>query len=154
MAHSTAGDGRRAAPVRLRPPVRAPQPQPPGRVHAGTIRTPAPSTGAPPGWQGAGTPGFSRAASGDVELPFSRREEIARRFRTEDALLHAELTVRLGDADALGWSATRRRDVLNDINGLNAIVQSDSAAAAAGSDVDWRAIEALMRILDDPPPAP
>ena len=156
-----------ADPWRIRPPGMGGEPHPfafdPRSAPSGpssqvrytrAIRTPAPSTGAPPGWQGAGTPGFSRAASGAVELPFSRREKIARRFRTEDALLHAELTVRLGDADALGWSATRRRDVLNDINGLNAIVQSDSAAAAAGSDVDWRAIEALMRILDDPPPAP
>ena len=156
-----------ADPWRIRPPEMGgephpfafdPWPAPPSPshqvVHAETIRTPAPSTGAPPGWQGAGTPGFSRAASGAVELPFSRREEIAIRFGTEDALLHAELTVQLGGADALGWSATRRRGVLDDINGLNAIVQSDSAAAAAGSDVDWRAIEALMRILDDPPPAP
>ena len=135
-----------------------PRPAPPGPssqvVHAGTIRTPVMSTGAPPGWQGAGTPGFSRAASGAVELPFSRREEIALRFGTEDALLDAELTVQLGGADALGWSATRRRDVLDDLNWINTIVQSDSAAAAAGSDVDWRAIEALMRILDDPPPSP
>ena len=74
------------------------------------IRTPVMSTGAPPGSQGAGTPGFSRAASGAVELPFSRREEIAIRFGTADALLDAELTVRLGGADALGWSARRRRD--------------------------------------------
>ena len=109
------------------------------------------SAGTPPGWQGAGTPGFARAASGAVELPFSRREAIALRFGTEDALLDAELTVQLGGADALGWSATRWREVLDEINGLNAIVQSDCAAAAAGSDVDWRAIEALMRILDDPP---
>ena len=99
-------------------------------------------------------PGFSRAASGDAELPFSRREEIARRFGTEDALLDAELTVQLGGADTLGWSVGRWRDVLHDITGLNAIVQSDSAAAAAVSDVDWHAIEELMRILDDPPPSP
>ena len=156
-----------ADPWRIRPPGTGGEPHPfaldtrpappsPSHqvVHAETIRPPAPSTGSPPGWQGAGTPGFSRAASGAVELPFSRREEIAIRFGTEDALLHAELTVQLGGADALGWSATRRRGVLNDINGLNAIVQSDSAAAAAGSDVDWRAIETLMRILDDPPPSP
>ena len=44
--------------------------------------------------------------------------------------------------------------MLDEINGLNAIVQSDSAAAAAGSDIAWRAIEELMRILDDPPPSP
>ena len=133
-----------------------PAPPSPSRqvVHAGTIRPPAPSTGSPPAWQGAGTPGFARAASGAVELPLSRREEIALRFGTEDALLHAELTVQHAGADPLGWSATRRRDVLDDLGWINTIVQSDSAAAAAGSDVDWRAIETLMRILDDPPPAP
>ena len=118
------------------------------------IRTPVMSTGAPPRWLGAETPGFARAASGDVELPFWRREEIAIRFGTEDALLDAELTVQLGGADAIGWSATRWRDVLNDLDWINTIVQSDSAAAAAGRDVDWRAIEALIRILDDPPPSP
>ena len=156
-----------AEPWRIRPPGMGgephpfafdPWPAPPGPsrqvVHAGTIRPPAPLTGAPPGWQGAETPGFARAASGAVELPFWRRGEIALRFGTEDALLHAELTVRLGNADALGWSARRRRDVLDDINGLNAIAQSNPAAAAAGSDVDWHAIEALMRILDAPHPAP
>ena len=156
-----------ADPWRIRPPGMGGEPHPfafdpwpappvPIRqvVHAGTIRPPAPSTGAPPGWQGAGTPGFSRAASGAVELPFSRREEIAIRFGTADALLDAELTVQLGGADALGWSARRRRDVLDDLNWINTIAQLDSAAAAAGSDVDWRAIEELMRILDAPPPAP
>ena len=118
------------------------------------IRTPVMSTGAPPRWLGAETPGFSRAASGDVELPFWRREEIAIRFGTEDALHDAELTVQLGGADTLGWSTGRWIQVLNDINGLNAIIQSDSAAAADGSDVDWRAIEELTHILDDPPPSP
>ena len=161
-----------ADPWRIRPPGMGGDPHPvafdPRSAPSGpsnqagytrAIRTPMMSTGAPPRWQGPGTPGFgtpgfSRAASGAVELPFSRREEIALRFGTEDALLHAELTVRLRGADALGWSARRRRDVLDDINGLNAIVQSDSAAAAAGSEVDWRAIEELMRILVDLPPAP
>ena len=118
------------------------------------IRTPVMSTGAPPRSQGAETPGFARAASGAVELPFWRREEIAIRFGTENALLDAELTVQLGGADTLGWSATRRRDVLDDLGWINTILQLDSAAAAAGSEVDWRAIEALMRILDDPPPSP
>ena len=156
-----------ADPWRIRPPGMGGEPHPvafdPRSAPSGpssrvgytrAIRTPVMSTGAPPRSQGAGTPGFSRAASGAVELPFSRREEIAIRFGTEDALLHAELTVRLGGADALGWSAGRWRDVLDDLGWINTIVQLDSAAAAAGSDVDWRAIEALMRILDDPPPAP
>ena len=154
-------------PWRIRPPGMGGEPHPfafdPRSAPSGpssqvgytrAIRTPVMSTGAPPGWQGAGTPGFARAASGDVEFPFWRREEIALRFGTENALLDAELTVQLGGADTLGWSVGRWRDVLNDINGLNAIVQSDSAAAAAGSEVDWREIEALMRILDDPPLSP
>ena len=123
-------------------------------VDTRTIRPPVLSAGTPPGWQGAGTPGFGRAALGAVELPFSRREAIALRFGTEDALLDAEPTVQLGGADALGWSARRWRTVLDDLSRLNAIARVDPTAAAAIADVDWRAIEALGRILDDPPPSP
>ena len=154
-----------ADPWRIRPPGMGGEPHPvafdPRSAPPGpssqvrptdAIRTPVMSTGAPPGWQGAETPGFARAASGAVELPFSRRGEIAIRFGTEDAVLQAELVLQTGGGDAFGWSATRRRDVLNDLGWINTIVQSESPAAAAGTDVDWRAIEALMRILDDPPP--
>ena len=134
-----------------------PAPPSPSRqvVHAETIRPRAPSTGSPPGWQGAGTPGFARAASGAVELPFLRREEIAHRFSTEDALLEAELALQTGGAGALGWSARQWRLVLADLKRLHdAIVQWDSAAAAAVVDVDWSAIEALAHILEVPPPSP
>ena len=128
-------------------------PGPSGRArYTETIRTPVLSTGAPPGWQGAETPGFSRAASGAVELPFSRRKAIARRFRTDYALLEAERALRTGGAGALGWTATRQREVLDDLARLNAIAQLDAAAAAAGVDIDWGAIEALVRILRAPPP--
>ena len=124
-------------------------------VSTEAIRTPVLSAGAPPGWQGAETHGFARAASGAVELPFSRRQEIVRRFRTEDALIEAELALQTGGAGALGWSATRWRAVLADLYRLHdAIVQSDSAAAAAMADVDWSAIEALVPILDVLPPSP
>ena len=157
-----------ADPWRIRPPGMGGEPHPvafdpwpappsPSRpvVHAETIRPRAPSTGSPPGWQGAGTPGFSRAASGAVELPFWRREEIAHKFRDEDALLEAELALQTGGAGALGWSATQWRPVRDDLYRLHhAIVQSNSAAAAAMVDVDWSAIEALVRILDVPPPSP
>ena len=113
------------------------------------------STGATPRWQGAETPGFARAASGAVELPFSRRETTAHRLRTGDALLAAELALRAGGANAFGWSATRWRAVLADLCRLNrATVQSSSTADAAMVDVDRRAIEALMPILDDAPPSP
>ena len=74
-------------------------------VYTETIPTPVPSTGAPPGLQGAETPGFARAASGAVELSFSRRDAIVRRFGTENAVLEAEGALRTGDADSLGWSA-------------------------------------------------
>ena len=157
-----------ADPWRIRPPGMGGEPHPvafdpwpappsPSRqvVHAGTIRPPAPSTGSPPGWQGAGTPGFSRATSGAVELPFWRREEIAHKFRDEDAVLEAELALQTGGAGTLGWSATQLRPVRDDLYRLHhAIVQSNSAAAAAMVDVDWRAIEALVRILDVPRPSP
>ena len=157
-----------ADPWRIRPPGMGGEPHPvvfdpwsappgPGSrvVHTGTIRTPVMSAGAPPGWQGAGTPSFVRAASGAVELPFPHREALARQFRAEDALLEAELALQTGSAHALGWTATRRRAVLDDLYRLHhAIVRSDSAAAAARSDVDWRAIEALARMLDVPPPSP
>ena len=119
------------------------------------IRVPVISTGAPPRRQGAETPGFARAASGAIEVPFSHREAIALRFRADDALLQAELVLQTGGGEALGWSATRWRPVLADLERLHrAIVRSNSTAAATRIDVDWRAIATLMRILDDPRPAP
>ena len=156
-----------ADPWRIRPPGMGGEPHPvafdpwfapPGPssrvVYTEAMRTPVLPTGAPPGRPGAETPGFARAASGTVELPFSRREATALRFSTEDALLDAELTVQLGGADALGWSATRWRTVLADLSRLNAIARVDPTGAAAMADVDWPALEALGRILDPPPPSP
>ena len=122
--------------------------------HTETIPTPVLSTGAPPGWQGAETPGFGRLATDSVELPFSQREAIVHRFQFDDAVLEAELTLRTGGADALGWSATRWREVLDDLLRLNDIARLDPAAAAAMADIDWSALEALMPILDVPPPSP
>ena len=156
-----------ADPRRSRPPGMSGEPHPvafdpwsapPGPssqvVYTEAMRTPVLSTGAPPGRQGAETPGFARAASGAVELPFSRREEIAIRFGTEDALLEAELALRTGIGDGFGWSARRWRAMLADLRRLNAIIQSDSAAAAAMVDVDWSAIDTLAFVLDFPPPSP
>ena len=141
----------------LRPVAFDPWSAPPGPSsqarYTEAMRTPVLSAGAPPGWPGAETPGFAQAASGAVELPFSRRQEIAHRFGTEDALLDAEVTLRTGGADPFGSSATRRA-VLDDLYRIGAIVQSDSTATAARVDVDWRAIEALMPVLDDPLPSP
>ena len=124
-------------------------------VYTEAIRTPVMSTGAPPGRRGAETPGFGRAASGAVELPFSRRQEIAHRFRTRDAVLEAEFALQTGGAGALGWSGIRWREVRDDLFRLHyAIAQSDFGAAAAMVDVDWSAIEALLPILEVPPRSP
>ena len=157
-----------ADPWRIRPPGMGGEPHPvafdprsapPGPSsqvgHTRAIRVPVISTGAPPRRQGAETPGFARAASGAIEVPFSHREAIALRFRADDAVLAAELVLQTGGGEALGWSATRWRPVLADIERLHrAIVRSNSTAAATRIDVDWRAIATLMRILDDPRPAP
>ena len=124
-------------------------------VYTEAMRTPVMSTGAPPGWQGAEMPGFARAASGSVELPFSRREEIARRFRTEDAVLEAELALQTGGANALGWSITRWRPVLEDLRRLyDAAKESGSETAATMVGIDWSAIDALLSILHVPPTSP
>ena len=156
-----------ADPGRIRPPGTSGAPHPvdvdpwsappgPGTqvVYTETIRTPVMSTGAPPGRQGAETPGFARAASVAVEFPFSRREAIGRRFGTEDALREAERALETGGAGTLGWSDSRAWEVLADLHRLNAIFRMDPADVAAMVDVDWSAIDALMRILDIPPPSP
>ena len=162
VAPPTAADSWRIRPPGMsggpHPVAFGPWSAPPGSsshvVYTETIPTPVPSTGAPPGLQGAETPGFARAASGAVELSFSRRQEIARRFSTEDALLEAELALQTGGAGTLGWPALRWRELREDLQRLHdAIVQSSSAAAAT-VDVDWNAIEALARVLKLPVPPP
>ena len=168
LAAPSAGAPPAADPWRIRPPGMGGDPHltafdpwsaPPGAssevVYTGTMRTPVLSAGVPPGWQGAETPGFARAASGAVELPLSQREAIARLFGSENALIEAEYALQTGGAGALGWSATQWRSVVADLYRLHgAIVRWDSAAAAAMVDVDWRAIEALMPMLRVPPPSP
>ena len=122
--------------------------------YTGTIRPPVMSAGAPPGWQGAETPGFARAASGAVELPFSHRAAIALRFGTEDALRKAEVALRTRHAEALGGFAPQWPAVLADLYWLHSVARWDSAAAAAGLNVDWLTMEALARFLQLPPPLP
>ena len=149
-------------------PVPAPGPAPfdSGPHHAGeTVRPPpvattasstAPAPGAAfhvPSWPDHALRVERRLLAG--ELPFAHREAIALQFRGDGALLEAEYALHTHIADALDWSATRRDEVLADIFRLHdAIVRSHSATAAARIDVDWRAIEALVRILDVPRPSP
>ena len=120
-------------------------------VYTETMRPPVlAAAGPPPGWQAVETPGFARAASGAVELPFSHREAIARRFSTNAGLLQAEVTLQSRGAGALGWPDMLRHNVLGDIYRLNDTAEVDLAAAVDMADIDWRAIEALARILHVP----
>ena len=123
-------------------------------VHTETIRTPVMPAGAPPAGPGAETPGFARAASGAVELPFSHREAIALHFRDGDALIEAAFALQTGGAGALGGSPTRWREVLGDLYRLHIAARMNPAAAAAMVDIDWSTIEALAPILHVPLPSP
>ena len=134
-----------------------PWPAPPGSstrvVYAETMRTAVMSTGAPPGRQGAETPGFAWVASGAVELPFSLRERMAVRFWGEHNVAEAERALLSGRAETHDWSAMRVLAVLDDLYRLNAIAYWHSATDAAMADVDWRAIEVLFHMIDAPPPS-
>ena len=100
------------------------------------------------------TPGFGRGASGADELPLLRRIAIAEQFGSEAALRHAEFVLHGDGADWLGWSGARVWAVLADLYRLNATVYWHFATIAASVDIDWNSIDALGRILDDPPPSP
>ena len=107
--------------------VRTSRPQQPGRVHRNDTHSGAVDR-APPGQQAPRRPASAGAASGAVELPFSRREEIARRFGTEGALREAERVLETGGADTLDWSDSHAWEVLADLHRLNSIFQMDPAA--------------------------
>ena len=123
-------------------------------VSPATRRRPVMSIGPPPGWRRAETPGFGRGASGAVELPFSRRMAIAEWFSSEHELRRAEFLLENDADDELGWSGAQVRAVLADLYRLNAFDYWYSVGDAAMIDVDWSAIEALIDVLDAPPPSP
>ena len=70
--------------------------------------------------------------------------------RLRDAV-HALTT---GRANGLGGSGARVWEVIADLYRLNAFVFWHTTADAAMLDVDWSAIDALIRILDARPPSP
>ena len=162
MAPPSAADPRRIRPTGMSGGPRLvafdPWSAPPGPsrqvASAETIRPWVISFGARPGWQGAEAPGFGRVAPVAVDLPFSRREEIAIQLGDEDRFGDAVHALETGGADALGGSGARVSDVIADLYRLNAFFYWHTRSDAAMLDVDWSTIDALMRILDAPPRSP
>ena len=88
------------------------------------------------------------------EVPWVQRQDIVERFRFDDALIDAGATLGSGCADILGFDATRKQRILDDLYRLNGSAREDPTAAAALDDVDWSGIVKLVRILDTPPSSP
>ena len=88
------------------------------------------------------------------EVPWVQRQDIVERFRFDDALIDAGATLGSSCADILGFDATRKQRVLNDLYRLNGSAREDPTAAAALDDVDWSGIVKLVHILATPPSSP
>ena len=108
------------------------------------------------GWQAAATPGFGRLASTSAELPFSRREGIVHRLMAGEAVSaapRAELIRRYERAISAGTIASpapRARTaaaLFEDLRRLFVAART-SPGAAASLDIDWNAIETMLRLLD------
>ena len=101
-------------------------------------------------------PGFARLTSGSGEVPFSRREEIVRRFLSGGALREAELAIhdtRPESLGSFGWPAAQQRAVLSGLSWLQATALASPRTPRTVAEIeviDWGALDALMRILDAP----
>ena len=83
------------------------------------------------------------------EVPLARRQAIVERFKSNGALLDAELALVCGAADSLRWDDERLLRVRADLHRLNSSADDDPAAIPAPPGIDWSGIEALMRILEE-----
>ena len=110
------------------------------------------------GRQAAETPGFGRLASTSAELAFSHREGIVRRLMAGEAVSaapRAELIRRYEQAISVGAIASpapRARTapaLFEDLRRLF-VAARESPASAALEDIDWAAIEWMLRLLDAP----
>ena len=110
------------------------------------------------GWQAAETPGFGRLASVSDEPQLSHREGIVRRLMAGEAVSaapRAELIRRYEQAISVGAIAspaprTRTAPALfEDLRRLF-VAARESPASAAQEDIDWAAIELMLRLLDAP----
>ena len=116
------------------------------------------AVGSTAGWQAAETPGFGRLASTSADLVLSHREGIVRRLMAGEAVSsapRAELRRRYDQAISAGAivsPAPRARAaaaLFEDLRRLFTVAR-ESPAAAAQEDIDWAAIELMLRLLDAP----
>ena len=129
--------------------------QPVSRLGAGGRGLAVGPTG---GWQAAETPGFGRLASTSADLVLSHREGIVRRLMAGEAVSsapRAELRRRYDQAISAGAivsPAPRARTaaaLFEDLRRLFTVAR-ESPASAAQEDIDWAAIELMLRLLDAP----
>ena len=118
------------------------------------------------GWQSAEAPGFSRLASIPAELALSRREQIVHRLMTGEALSAAQRSELIGryeraiSAGTIASPAPRTRTaaaLLEDLRRLSTAARVSPASALLSpaledivDDIDWAAIELMLRLFDAP----
>ena len=114
------------------------------------------------GWQAAETPGFGRLASISAELAFSRREQIVHRLMTGKPLSVAQRSELIGRyerairAGMIASPAPRARTaaaLLEDLRQLSTAARVSPVTALlspALDDIDWAAIELMLRLFDAP----
>ena len=103
------------------------------------------------GWQAAETPGFGRLASISAELPLSRRAQIVHRLMAGEGLSaarRAEL-LRAAMIASPAAPAPSAAALFVDLRRLFVAVRT-APGTAASLDIDWNAIETMLRLLDAP----
>ena len=110
------------------------------------------------GWQAAATPGFGRLAPTSAELAFSHREGIVHRLVAGEAVSAAprselirryERAISAGTIAAPAPRARTAAALFEDLGRLFTAARV-SPASAVLEDIDWAAIELMLRLLDAP----
>ena len=114
------------------------------------------------GWQAAEAPGFGRPASISAELPLWRRVQIVHRVAAGEALSPEQLselirryerTIRGATIASPAPRARTAAALLEDLRLLSTAARVSPASALlspALEDIDWAAIELMLRLLDAP----
>ena len=101
------------------------------------------------GWQAAETPGFGRLASISAELALSRRAQIVHRLMAGEGLSAARRAELLRGAMIASPAAPApsAAALFVDLRRLFVAVRT-APGTAASLDIDWNAIETMLRLLD------